>query len=272
MSECPHANLVQDDDEILKNLDKIRNRILVMSGKGGVGKSTISANLALSLALSGKKTGLLDIDIHGPSIPKILGLEGQKLQTADSKIIPIEIGSLKVLSVGFMLEKEEDALIWRGPMKHSLINQFIKDVEWGELDYLVIDTPPGTGDEHLSIAQTLKKVQGAIIVTTPQDLSLTDVRKCITFCRKMELPILGILENMSGFVCPHCFQITNIFKKGGGQKMADELGIPFMGSLPIDPHIVEASDAGKSFIYFYSKTETAKLFQDMIQPILALSD
>ncbi len=272
MDTANHSDALLEEMEIQERLFKIKHKIVVMSGKGGVGKSSVAANLATSLALAGKKVGLLDIDIHGPSIPKILGLEGKTLTSENNLLIPLEIGNLKVLSIGFMLNHADDAVIWRGPMKYTAIKQFIKDVNWGELDYLIIDSPPGTGDEPLSIIQILGKADGAIIVTTPQSLSLIDVRKSITFCNRLNLPILGIVENMSGFVCPHCQKTIDIFKNGGGEKMAQELNIPFLGKLPIDPLMVEAADEGKIFVYFYSQTATAREFQKIVDPILQLSD
>lgn len=268
MNEQKHSNNIVEKKELQERLSKIKHSFLVLSGKGGVGKSTVAANLAMSLALKGKKVGLLDIDIHGPSIPKLLGLEGKILDYEGNKIKPMIIGNLKVISIGFLLQNKDDAVIWRGPLKHSVIKQFIKDVLWGELDYLIIDSPPGTGDEPLSIIQILGETDGAIIVTTPQSLSLNDVRKSITFCNKLKIKILGIIENMCGFVCPNCNYKTDIFKSGGGKDLANELNIPLLGSLPIDPLIVQASDEGKSFVHFYSKTQTAKKFDSIVNSLI----
>jgi ATP-binding protein involved in chromosome partitioning len=250
----------------------IRHKILVMSGKGGVGKSTVAANLAISLALAGKRVGLLDVDIHGPSIPKMLKLDDAAVEMKEGVIQPIEKAGLKVMSIGFLLRNRDDALIWRGPMKMSVIKQFLKDVNWGDLDYLVIDSPPGTGDEPLSVCQLAVPVEGAIIVTTPQDVATADVRKSINFCRQLNLPVLGVVENMSGFVCPKCGEVTDIFKTGGGEQMAAEMKVPFLGRIPIDPVIGEACDAGTPFVYHHSRTETAKAFERVISPILALSN
>ncbi len=258
---------MMEEMELQESLAQIEHKILVLSGKGGVGKSTVASNLAMSLALDGKKVGLLDIDLHGPSIPKIFGLDGKYLQQEDGKILPLEVGNLKIVSVGFMLQHQDDAVIWRGPLKYSVIKQFIKDVKWGALDYLIVDSPPGTGDEPLSIAQLIKDADGAIVVTTPQNVALADVRKSITFCHKLNLPVIGVIENMSGFVCPHCGERVDIFKVGGGEKMASEMNVNFLGRIPIDPNIVEATDEGKSFIYYYSKTETAKSFLEVIKKI-----
>ncbi len=237
---------LEDRQEIAGQLSHIGHKILVLSGKGGVGKSTVAANLALFLGEQGNKVGLLDIDIHGPSIPKLLGLENSRAEGSEHKILPVSVGeNLKVMSIGFLLDRSDTAVIWRGPMKYGVIKQFLKDVRWGELDYLIVDSPPGTGDEPLSVAQLIQDVDGAIIVTTPQELSLIDVRKCIDFCEKLRVPVIGVIENMSGFVCPNCGERVDIFKAGGGARMARELRVPYLGSIPIDPAIVVASDAGR---------------------------
>lgn len=234
--------------EIEQRLELIKHKILVLSGKGGVGKSTVAANLALSIAKSGKKVGLMDIDIHGPSVPKLLCMEGQQILQSESGLIAplISDHSLKVMSIGFVFENKDAAVIWRGPMKYTAIKQFIKDVEWGELDYLIVDSPPGTGDEPLSIVQMIKNADGAVIVTTPQELAIADVRRSVDFCRKLSLPVLGVIENMSGFVCPKCGETTNIFSSGGGEKMADDMQVPFIGRIPLDPGIVASCDRGSS--------------------------
>ena len=250
----------------------IRHKIIVLSGKGGVGKSTVAVNLAVSLSLAGKSVGLLDVDIHGPSIPKMLRMDDAKVQIENGAVLPVKKAGLKVMSIGFLLENRDDAVIWRGPMKMGVIKQFLQDVDWGELDYLIIDSPPGTGDEPLSICQLVKNADGAIIVTTPQDVAIADVRRSITFCHQLSLPVLGVVENMSGFVCPKCGEVTDIFKTGGGERMAHEMGIPFLGRIPIDPVVGEACDAGKPFVYHYSRTETAKAFERIIAPMLLLSE
>ncbi len=247
--------------------ENIKNTILVLSGKGGVGKSTFAANLAFSFALRDKEVGLLDIDMHGPSIPRILGLQNEKVYGTEGSIIPTKYRkNLKVISVGFFTEAD-DAIIWRGPMKHNVIKQFINDVDWGTLDYMVVDSPPGTGDEPLSIAQLLGKGTKAIVVTTPQDLALSDVRKSINFCKQLSIEVLGVVENMSGFVCPHCGQLTEIFKSGGGEKMASEMGVPFLGKIPIDPQVVEYSDSGTPYLERVRDSETAKAFSSIIEKI-----
>lgn len=252
-----------------QDASKKQHKILVLSGKGGVGKSSIAANLAVWLSMQEKKVGLLDVDIHGPSIPKLLNLEGCHLQGRDDKIEPVVYSdSLTVMSVGFFLQDQNAALIWRGPMKHNVIKQFVCDVDWGELDYLVVDCPPGTGDEPLSIIQLLDKPDGAVVVTTPQQLSITDVKKCITFCGQLNLPVLGIIENMSGFVCPHCNERTNIFGGDGGRIMASDFCVPFLGSIPIDADMVPAADSGQPFIA-NNKGPAAQALAEAFKPLLS---
>ena len=269
--EQRQRQLAAEQEEIRKRVQQIKHQVVVLSGKGGVGKSTVAANLALSLALEGKRVGLLDIDIHGPSIPAIMGLTDTKV-TGDGKVIlPVKFNEyLKVISIGFLLESQDTAVIWRGPMKYNAIKQFLKDVQWGALDFLIVDSPPGTGDEPLSIIQLLEHADGALIVSTPQQLALLDVRKCITFCRQLNLPVLGVIENMSGFICPKCGEHVDIFSKGGAASMAAEMHVPFLGSIPIDPEIVVASDAGKPLISYYADSQTAKAFKHIIAPILKL--
>ncbi|MBN1467047.1 Mrp/NBP35 family ATP-binding protein, partial [candidate division KSB1 bacterium] len=248
-----NADQAMEDLQIAKALGRIKYKILVFSGKGGVGKSTVAANLAVALALAGKKVGLLDIDFHGPSIPKLMGLAGRRPDMADEKLLPVRFSdNLAVMSLGMLVDGADDAVIWRGPMKNGAIRQLIKDVAWGDLDYMIVDSPPGTGDEPLSLVQVMQGLTGAIVVTQPQQLSVDDVRRSVSFCEKLNLPVIGILENMSGFICPHCGEVADIFKSGGGEALAREKGIPFLGKLPIDPAIVEVSDAGQPFIYHSS--------------------
>ncbi len=262
-----------EQEQIRKRVKQIKHKILVLSGKGGVGKSTVAVNLAMSLALAGKSVGLLDIDIHGPSIPKILDLEKETVRIIGDTILPVEMRqNLKVMSIGFLLRGSNDAVIWRGPMKYQMIKQFLKDVQWGILDFLIVDSPPGTGDEPLSIVQLLEDADGAIIVTTPQEVALSDVCKCINFCRNLKLPVLGVLENMSGFVCPQCGQKTDVFKSGGGEIMSLQMGVPFLGRVPIDPQIVQSCDSGKPFVYHYKQSPTAKAFGNVSGPILKLDN
>jgi ATP-binding protein involved in chromosome partitioning len=259
----------EDGRAVLKErMNAIKNKVVVLSGKGGVGKSTVAVNLAMSLSLAGKRAGLLDTDIHGPSIPKMLDLEDCRPEIRDGKIIPIGFENLKVMSIGFLLDGKDSAVIWRGPMKMGVIEQFLRDVDWGELDHLVIDCPPGTGDEPLSVMQLIGDVTGAVIVTTPQEIALTDVRKSVNFCRQLNVPILGIVENMSGFACPKCGEVTEIFKSGGGKQLSVDMDVPFLGKIPIDQKMVEAGDNGSPFIRTYADTETAKAFGRVVRPIL----
>jgi ATP-binding protein involved in chromosome partitioning len=260
-----------EQEQIRQRMNQIKHKILVLSGKGGVGKSTVAANLAVSLALAGKNVGLLDIDVHGPSIPKIFNLDKKEMVILTDEIIPVSISeNLSAVSIGFMLPTEDSPIIWRGPMKYQVIKQFLKDVQWGNLDFLIIDSPPGTGDEPLSIAQLIENPDGAIIVTTPQQLAISDVRKGISFCRKLSIPVIGVIENMSGFVCPACGQKTDIFKSGGGEEMAIQMNVPFLGRIPIDPQIVNACDSGEPYIRQYSLSQAAKSFSEAIKPILEL--
>lgn len=272
--DCADNNIEREEQKSLRhNLDRIKHKIIVMSGKGGVGKSTVSVNLAISLAMAGKRVGLLDVDIHGPSIPTMLNLTQAKLGSENDRMKPVRIGDLlEVVSIGFLLRERDDAVIWRGPMKMNIIKQFLTDVEWGDLDYLVIDSPPGTGDEPLSVCQLIGDADGAVVVTTPQEVSAADVRKSIDFCMRLNLPVLGIVENMSGFVCPKCGELTDIFNTGAGQALADKFGLRLLGRIPLDPQICAAGDSGRPFVYHYSKTATAKAFETVVEPILNLGD
>jgi Mrp family chromosome partitioning ATPase/predicted Fe-Mo cluster-binding NifX family protein len=263
----------QQDKKLREQLSKIKHKILVMSGKGGVGKSTVAVNIAVGLSLQDFMVGLLDVDLHGPNVPKMLGARDLKLsRRPDGRLGAIKYSpNLKFLSIEPLLPSEDTAIIWRGPIKHSAIRQFIGDIDWGELDYLVIDSPPGTGDEPLTVAKTIPDAY-ALIVTTPQEVSLIDVKKAIKFCQKIKLRILGIVENMSGFICPHCGKPVDIFKKGGGQKLADELGIRFLGRIPVDPRIVDTGDAGKPLIAAYPESVTAKAFEELVRNIIVATE
>ncbi len=266
---CSCENPEMNEVLLKERISRIKNKIVILSGKGGVGKSTVAANIAMSLALAGFKTGLLDVDIHGPSIPTIMGLQDKKMQNDGISLLPLGYGNnLKVVSIGFLLDNSDSAIIWRGPAKIGFIKQMLGQVEWGELDYLIVDCPPGTGDEPLSAIQLLENVTGAVIVTTPQKLAITDVRKSVNFCERLNVPVIGVIENMSGFVCPECNKTVDIFKSGGGERMAQDMNVPFLGKIPLDPNIVEAGDEGKPFVYFYSKTPTAKIMENIIQPIV----
>ncbi len=252
-----------------ERMSLIKNKLLVLSGKGGVGKSTVAVNLAWALSQKGMRVGLLDVDIHGPNVPKMLGLENVHLTGSEQNIEPVSLGrNLKVVSTAFLSDSPDTPIIWRGPLKMTAIRQFLADVNWGELDYLIIDAPPGTGDEPLSVCQLIKDVTGAIVVTTPQEISLLDVKKSINFVKQLNVPLTGIIENMSGFVCPHCGKSINIFKIGGGRRMAHALKIPFLGSIPIEPGIVEASDEGKPFLSSDAETESRRRFNEIVDKII----
>lgn len=236
------------EDIIGCKLSRIKHKLLVMSGKGGVGKSSVASYLSLSLAQMGYKVGLLDVDLHGPSIPRMFGLHGVLNITQEREIVPHEYNpNLKIVSIESMLEDSDSAIIWRGPLKHGVIAQFLADCEWGDLDYLVIDAPPGTGDEPLSVSKLIPDAK-AIIVTTPQEVALADVRKSINFCRKVGMEMLGLVENMSGLYCPHCNEFIPIFRTGGGSRTSETMKIPFLGELPFDPKVVEGGDRGKPII------------------------
>ena len=239
------ADKSQEDQKLAWALQQIRHKLLIMSGKGGVGKSSVAVGLAVGLARRGYKVGLMDVDLHGPDVLRMLGLQDPlDLTYGQFRLPPDLFDNLKIISVEVLMRNREMAVIWRGPLKHQLIRQFLTEVHWGELDYLVIDAPPGTGDEPLSVAHTIPEAQ-AIIVTTPQEISLADVRKSINFCQKVNMPILGLVENMSGYHCPHCAAELPLFKRGGGEKTAQASKIAFMGMLPFDPKVVEAADQGQ---------------------------
>lgn len=262
----------KEKEKLDAKLTKIKRRLLVFSGKGGVGKSTVSANLGLALAQKGMQVGLLDVDIHGPNLAMMLGAEGKRLAAVgEDAIIPYSVtGNLKLVSMSFLLESPDRAVIWRGPLKMRVIQQFLGDVQWGDLDWLIIDSPPGTGDEPLSVAQ-LVPATGAVIVTTPQEVSVLDSRKAVSFARTLNLKIIGIIENMSGLTCPHCGGKIDLFSEGGGEKAARELGVPFLGRVPIDPRIVKSGDDGKPFILGQPDSEAAKAFQEVVEKILGQS-
>lgn len=270
-TSCEHSQ-PSDEGAIREKLSRIGHTFVVLSGKGGVGKSTVAVNLALSLAAKNFRTGILDTDIHGPSVPKLLGLSRQRLAVNNEGMVPLNYShGLKVVSIGLLFDGDDTAVIWRGPMKANVIRQFFGDVAWGDLDYLIVDCPPGTGDEPLSVAQLLPSDKSsAIIVTTPQQVATIDVEKSITFCRQLCLPITGIIENMSGFVCPHCGQEAEIFSSGGGRRLAERFGVPFLGTIPLDPDIVKSGDEEQPYVHFYSKTKTAEKFDEIVEHLAFL--
>ncbi|XP_048349134.1 cytosolic Fe-S cluster assembly factor NUBP1 isoform X1 [Sphaerodactylus townsendi] len=260
-------------EEIKEKMKAIKHKILVLSGKGGVGKSTFAAHLAHGLAEDEtKQIAVLDVDICGPSIPKIFGLEGEQVHQSGSGWSPVYVEeNLGVMSVGFLLSSPDDAVIWRGPKKNGMIKQFLRDVDWGEIDYLIVDTPPGTSDEHLSIVQYLSAthIDGAVIITTPQEVALQDVRKEINFCRKVKLPVIGVVENMSGFVCPKCKKESQIFPPttGGAELMCHTLNVPLLGKVPLDPQIGKSCDSGCSFFSEIPNSPATLSYRDIIQRI-----
>ncbi len=263
------ARLAQQDIAITRSLGRIKHKILVMSGKGGVGKSTVAVNLALCLAKKGHKVGLMDVDLHGPDVCRMLNLNGslEAPEKPDDLIPPLRFNdNLKVVSLEYMMKNRDDAIIWRGPLKIQAIRQFIADMDWGELDYLVVDAPPGTGDEPLSVAQTIPGVQ-AVVVTTPQAVALADVRKSINFCKTVSMPIVGVVENMSGFVCPHCGQTVDIFSTGGGEQTARDFDLPFLGRVPMDPRVVMAGDTGVPYLSSDEQTPAVAAFDKVVGTI-----
>lgn len=246
---------------------KVSHKLVVLSGKGGVGKSTVSVNLAYALSALGLRVGLLDVDIHGPSVPFMLGLENERCVCKDDLLLPVEVDGIKVMSVGFFFAQQEEALIWRGPRKTALIQQFVHGTDWGELDYLVIDSPPGTGDEPLSVCQAVSDIDGAVIVTTPQRVAVNDVKRSVTFCERLQLPVLGVVENMSGFVCPKCGEVTQILPPGGGQAIAASMGIPFLGAIPMTPDLALAADNGKVYVNNQTDSPSAITLMEIARSI-----
>ncbi len=259
----------EEEEAVKAGMEKVKHKIMVMSGKGGVGKTTVAANLAFALGKGGLDVGLMDADIHGPNIPKILRIEDKRPEVLGDKMSPISVTpQLKVMSIGFLLPDPDSAVIWRGPMKMNAIRQFLSDVDWGELDYMVVDLPPGTGDEPLSVAQLIKNVDGAIVVTTPQDIALLDSRKAVNFSGVLKLPVIGIIENMAGFTCPYCGKEINIFKYGGGERSARELGVPFLGRVPLDSEMVEAADNGTPFV-MQKESKVREAFEQIVENVRA---
>lgn len=250
-------------------LGRIRHKIIVMSGKGGVGKTTIAVNLAASLARRGYAVGILDMDLTGPDVPLMLGVEGKRFESGPGLIRPLEVQDppLKVVSMSFILE-EGMPVVWRGPLKAHALTQLVGDVAWGDLDFLVIDLPPGTSDEPLSVAENIADADGTLIVTTPQAVSTLDVRKAIQFTRLLHLRVLGVLENMSGFTCPHCNESLDVFGRGGGESLAKKENVTFLGRVPFDPRLVMAGDAGKPFVAQHPEGEAARAFERAVDAVL----
>jgi ATP-binding protein involved in chromosome partitioning len=261
----------EQEQRLRLKMSKIKHKIAIISGKGGVGKSTVTVNLAMSFALQGHadKVGVLDADIHGPCVPKMLGLRGQKLVGGPAGMLFPVTGPLgiKVASMDFLLPSDEAPVIWRGPLKMRVIQQFLSDIAWGELDFLFIDLPPGTGDEPLSVMQLIPDMDGVIIVTIPSEVSQVVVKKAITFARQLGVPIIGVIENMSGFVCPECGAKLDIFKAGGGKKIAKDLSVPYLGKIPIDPAICVDSDSGAPFVAENKVSPAVKAFAEIVMKI-----
>jgi Mrp family chromosome partitioning ATPase len=255
----------QQDAKIKDSLDKIKNKFIVMSGKGGVGKTSTSVNLSIALANRGFKVGIMDVDLHGPDVPRMLGLGGMLDLNQNRKLNPARVSdNLKAVSIESLTPSKDEAIIWRGPIKYSAIQQFIGDVEWGDLDFLIIDSPPGTGDEPLTVAQTIKDAK-AIIVTTPQEVALADVRKSISFCKTVKMDIFGVIENMSGLPCPHCGETINLFGSGGGEKTALASGLLFLGAIPFDPNVVLCGDSGTCFSDVHADSLVTKAFDQIAE-------
>jgi ATP-binding protein involved in chromosome partitioning len=265
-----HRQVSEEESLLTIRMKKIKHKIAIISGKGGVGKTVTAVNLAIALAMQGHNNlvGLLDADLHGPCVPKMLGMEGQKLRVGPIGAFPA-LGPLgvKVVSMQFLLESTEVPVIWRGPLKMRAIRQFLEEIVWGELDFLLIDLPPGTGDEPLSVLKLLPDMDGVVIVTIPSEVSQTVVEKAVTFARQLKAPVIGIIENMSGFICPECGSETHIFKSGGGERISQEFSVPFLGKIPLDPRICEASDLGHPFIAEYPDSPASKAFLKIVEKI-----
>lgn len=268
MEKMPDPNDKKDpqaeqEAKVKDSLSRIKNKFIVMSGKGGVGKTSTSVNLSIALAKKGFKVGIMDVDLHGPDVPRMLGLQGMLDLNQNRKLNPAAFSdNLKVVSIESLTPNKDDAIIWRGPIKYSAIQQFIGDVEWGELDFLIIDSPPGTGDEPLTVAQTIPEAL-AIIVTTPQEIALADVRKSISFCKTVNMEVFGIIENMSGFPCPHCDETIDLFGSGGGEKTAQVSGLTFLGRIPFDPNVVSCGDTGTCYQDAHADSQVTKAFDEV---------
>lgn len=261
----------QEDEQLEQSMTRIKNKLVVLSGKGGVGKSSVAANIAVGLSMDGYKVGLLDVDVHGPSIPRLLSLEGSRPQASQNVLLPIKWSdNLSVMSLGFMLPHQDDSVIWRGPLKMRLIRQFLGEVSWGDLDYLIVDCPPGTGDEPISVLQLIGKSAQAVIVTTPQVLAIDDVRRSVNFCHHTGNPILGIVENMSGLICPYCQKTIDVFNSGGGEELAKQTGVPFLGRIPLDPEMVRSGDQGYVFFKTHREDPAGQAINEILEPIRAL--
>lgn len=268
MHQSQEQLMAEQENRIRENMGRIKYRLIVLSGKGGVGKTSVAVNLSFELSRAGYQVGIVDIDLHGPNIAKMLGVEKCCLSGSGSMIDAVEVyPGLKAVSTGLLGLDADAPIIWRGPKKTAVIRQFLGDVDWGPLDFLIIDSPPGTGDEPLSACQLIPNLTGAVIVTTPQDVAVMDARKTVSFARELGVPVLGVIENMSGFVCPHCRGEVNLFKRGGGEKAAAEINAPFLGRIPFSPEFVESSDAGKCFPGRDKETDFGKAFLGIVKKL-----
>jgi ATP-binding protein involved in chromosome partitioning len=256
---------VEELNQLRARMDRVKHKVAVMSGKGGVGKSLVTVNLAAALASEGKRVGVLDADIHGPTVPKMLGMKGAQLGAGEKGIIaPTSPSGIKVASMDFLLPTQDSPVIWRGPLKMSAIRQLLSDVEWGDLDYLLIDLPPGTGDEALTVLQLLPGIDGVVIVTMPNEVSGQVVEKSVTFARQLKAPVIGLVENMSYLICPHCGDRIELFGKGIAEKVATSMGVPFLGAIPLDPRVAQDSDSGKPFVMENPDSPAAKAFKNIV--------
>lgn len=267
----PFEQKAKQQEQIKEKMANVKHKIAIISGKGGVGKTLVTVNLAAALAKGRKgKVGILDADLTGPCVPRMLGLKGHRMELGTDGIMPARgLKDIAVVSMDFLLPGDDAPVIWRGPLKMGAIRQFLGEVAWGDLDYLLIDLPPGTGDESLSVMQLLPELDGVIIVTIPSEVSQAVVKKAVTFARQMNVPILGIVENMSGLVCPHCSKLIDVFSKGGGAKVADEMSVELIGSIPMDPRVAMDSDSGIPFIYSHPDSPAAIAFNGVVERILA---
>jgi ATP-binding protein involved in chromosome partitioning len=256
---------VEELNQLRARMDRVKHKVAVMSGKGGVGKSLVTINLAAALASEGKRVGVLDADIHGPTVPKMLGMKGARLEAGDDGIIaPTSPSGIKVASMDFLLPTQDSPVIWRGPLKMSAIRQLLSEVEWGDLDYLLVDLPPGTGDEALTVLQLLQDIDGVVIVTMPNEVSGQVVEKSVTFARQLKAPVIGLVENMSYLICPHCGDRIDLFGRGIAEKVASSMGVPFLGAIPLDPRVAKDSDSGKPFVMENPDSPAAKAFKEIV--------
>ena len=269
MQKIDEKERIEQDKRLNERMAKIKHKVIIISGKGGVGKTTVAVNLAYSLAVKRYKVGILDVDIHGPDIAKMLGIECARVTGSDFGIEPIDVlPNLKAISLALIGENKDQPIIWRGPLKMGVIKQFLADVNWGELDFLIVDSPPGTGDEPLSVCQLIPNMDGAVIVTTPQDVAILDSRKSVVFVKELNIPVVGIIENMSGFICPHCKGEIDLFGKGGGEKVAFDFKVPFLGRIPMEPEMVKLADSGKPFVFFMKDSEITKIMNVIVDKIV----